>query len=152
MTPSAEKAVRKSTETDRNGADFLHAKFPSIIKGNHRHNILSPSIINNFEFYLSRKILFCSNIGDECPCHVSLQIQSDCILADKFCAHFLSFFLFLSLEIFYSSMPLLQRCIADSVCVSVTFFFLHTYNGNEGGIGSCFSNTVHSGEFLRPIY
>ena len=27
---------------------------------------------------------------------------------------FLSFF-FLSLEIFYSSMPLLQRCIADSV-------------------------------------
>ena len=55
MTSSAEKAVRKSTETDRNGADFLHAKFPSIIKGNHRHNILSPSIINNFEFYLSRK-------------------------------------------------------------------------------------------------
>ena len=35
---------------------------------------------------------------------------------------FLSFF-FLSLEIFYSSMPLLQRCIADSVCVSVTIFF-----------------------------
>ena len=35
---------------------------------------------------------------------------------------FLSFFFFLSLEIFYSSMPLLQRCIADSVCVSVTFF------------------------------
>ena len=53
MTSSAEKAVRKSTETDRNGADFLHAKFQSIIKGNHRHNILSPSIINNFEFYLS---------------------------------------------------------------------------------------------------
>ena len=67
--------------------------------------------------------MFCSNIGDECPCHVSLQIQSDCILADKFCAHFLSFFLFLSLEIFYSSMRLLQRCIADSVCVSVTIFF-----------------------------
>ena len=65
--------------------------------------------------------MFCSNIGDECPCHVSLQIQSDCILADKFCAHFLSFFL--SLEIFYASMPLLQRCIADSVCVSVTIFF-----------------------------
>ena len=32
--------------------------------------------------------------------------------------------LVLSLEIFYSSMPLLQRCIADSVCVSVTIFFL----------------------------
>ena len=128
MTSSAEKAVRKSTGTDRNGADFLHAKFPSIIKSNHRHNILSPSIINNFEFYLSRKILFSSNIGDECPCHVSLQIQSDCILADKLCAHFLSFFLFfLSLEIFYSSMPLLQRCIADSVCVSVTIFFLLAY-------------------------
>ena len=46
----------------------------------------------------------------------------NCILADKFCAHFLSFFL--SLEIFYSSMPLLQRCIADSVCASVTIFFL----------------------------
>ena len=60
--------------------------------------------------------------------------------------------LVLSLEIFYSSVPLLQRCIADSVCVSVTIFFSCIPIMAMLGIGSCFSNTVHSGEFLRPIY